>query len=758
MSIIPPTLEQITGVFGTSAPGGRTQINSTKTRKIATDHIYCTGNVIILGNLRVGNLSIGEFNVNDDTITINGDASELLVLPRYLIKRWQEATDTADGYVIGGDPYTSGTASASTIDTITLSVSASSTDDFYVDMWVLVSGGLGANQARQIIAYDGTTKIAILSTPWTVTPGATLYAIYDQNYAMIGYDENSSVLQFGFVKNTTETDLFTSMPISAQTIALAGDTFMTVTTSGCVLNFTSSYTSGTSTLTFPFTTDTLVAKNTTDVLTNKTITSATNTVHANSLKTTGASVNVASAAPPSTGQVLQATSTTTATWQTIATGGVAGPVSSTVTAIARWGDTTGESLTDSTVLVDTDGNITAANSVTFVSIAANPDDDPNTIWKDSTLDGFRAGEDPILTSFGTAEVHQIPIFVTADANIVTTSSAYVRRETSNLLLLGVTAPNSVTGVLNTHIGAAAGKNTSPLAVDGNTYVGAAAGTVCTGEYNTAIGAYALTADTAGVGNNVAAGARALQSCTNAQLSVVVGSESAAVASVVANDVFVGHRAGYSINTSSTNVCVGTFAAGFEVVTPVTGFTNNVFIGNAAGYTASLANGCARNIVIGYTAGTAVTSNTDCIYLANLGVAAETGRTRIGIVGTHTHAFFAGIRGVITANADAIPVLIDSAGQLGTVSSSAKYKENIEDMGDSSVLHKMRPVEFNYIGQEKKSIGLVAEEIVEIYPEMAVYQDGELLTVDYARLPILLLAELKKLRAEFDALKSSAIVM
>jgi hypothetical protein len=40
---------------------------------------------------------------------------------------------------------------------------------------------------------------------------------------------------------------------------------------------------------------------------------------------------------------------------------------------------------------------------------------------------------------------------------------------------------------------------------------------------------------------------------------------------------------------------------------------------------------------------------------------------------------AGICGVTTVNVDAIPVLIDSAGQLGTVSSSIKYKENVVDL-------------------------------------------------------------------------------
>jgi hypothetical protein len=52
----------------------------------------------------------------------------------------------------------------------------------------------------------------------------------------------------------------------------------------------------------------------TETLLNKTIIGATNTVHANALKTTGAPVVVDTAAPPTTGQVLTATSATTAAW------------------------------------------------------------------------------------------------------------------------------------------------------------------------------------------------------------------------------------------------------------------------------------------------------------------------------------------------------------------------------------------------------------------------------------------------------------
>ena len=139
-----------------------------------------------------------------------------------------------------------------------------------------------------------------------------------------------------------------------------------------------------------------------------------------------------------------------------------------------------------------------------------------------------------------------------------------------------------------------------------------------------------------------------------------------------------------------------------------------------------------------------------IMINNFGVVGESNVCRIGAATGSgmqqlTQTFIAGIRGTTTVNNDAVAVLVDSAGQLGTVSSSLRYKENVRDMEDlSESIFALRPVIFNYKDRdaEDTSIGLIAEEVAEVLPSLVVYDKmGKPDTVKYQDLPVLLLNEL-----------------
>jgi hypothetical protein len=134
-------------------------------------------------------------------------------------------------------------------------------------------------------------------------------------------------------------------------------------------------------------------------------------------------------------------------------------------------------------------------------------------------------------------------------------------------------------------------------------------------------------------------------------------------------------------------------------------------------------------------------------MANKGFAEETHTIRIGLI--QTRAFIAGIRGTTTGIADGISVVIDSNGQLGTVSSSRRYKEDIDDMGLASErLLQLRPVTFRYKepyenNEKRLQYGLIAEEVAEVLPELVVYdEDNQPETVKYRLLSTLLLNELQ----------------
>ena len=117
----------------------------------------------------------------------------------------------------------------------------------------------------------------------------------------------------------------------------------------------------------------------------------------------------------------------------------------------------------------------------------------------------------------------------------------------------------------------------------------------------------------------------------------------------------------------------------------------------------------------------------------------------------------------TVNANAIPVLIDSAGQLGTVSSSRSVKNDIRDMGDATDrLLDLRPVTFHYKQQQTlpsggalpPEYGLIAEEVAEVFPDLVVYDEkGRPFTVKYHEMAPMLLNEMKKQQHTIEKLEA-----
>lgn len=106
--------------------------------------------------------------------------------------------------------------------------------------------------------------------------------------------------------------------------------------------------------------DTFAFVNHSQSLTNKTLTDASNLIGATELRTTGASVDVVSAAPPSADQFLRATSATAATWQTY----IPALTNSQATA------TTAAAITSATYVLITGMSLTGLTGTYLVSFSA----------------------------------------------------------------------------------------------------------------------------------------------------------------------------------------------------------------------------------------------------------------------------------------------------------------------------------------------------------------------------------------------------
>jgi hypothetical protein len=278
-------------------------------------------------------------------------------------------------------------------------------------------------------------------------------------------------------------------------------------------------------------------------------------------------------------------------------------------------------------------------------------------------------------------------------------------------------------------------------------------------FNTAEGQNALFSLTTGVGNT-AAGWFSLFSNTDGSFNTAVG------AGTLLFDI------GDQTTTEGTqNTAIGTAA----LLNNTTGFGNTAngvlalfsnidgSFNTATGLNAlsSHNTGCC-NTAIGVAA---LSNNTTGHDNTALGITAGSGVTTannvivIGIPGSNVSnsCFIGNIRGRTTVNNNAIPVLIDGTGQLGTTSSSRRFKKKITPMDKASEsILALKPVTFHYKSDNtnRPEFGLIAEEVAEVNPDLVVRDDkGDIYTVRYDAVNAMVLNEFLKEHRTVQELKS-----
>jgi len=230
-----------------------------------------------------------------------------------------------------------------------------------------------------------------------------------------------------------------------------------------------------------------------------------------------------------------------------------------------------------------------------------------------------------------------------------------------------------------------------------------------------------------------------ESFTNTEANPSIGVGFASLANI---DTDTGNQANYALGvgalntltTGSLNIALGAYAGNGLV-----DGERNVVIGDNTGN--NMGSGASNNIIIGVQSAGVPGSN----------------YTRIGsYAGLDPITTSCTILGIFGSAVSGSGVLCDSDGNLGTIVSSMRFKENVAPMPDnySEKIYDLEPKLFNYkTDPGTQAWGLIAEEVNQVFPELIVKdREGLPHSVKYHELPVLLLKEIIKLRLEINQLK------
>lgn len=268
----------------------------------------------------------------------------------------------------------------------------------------------------------------------------------------------------------------------------------------------------------------------------------------------------------------------------------------------------------------------------------------------------------------------------------------------------------------------------------------------------ALGNGALAAAQPGAYNNTAVGSGALRRATDGDFNTALGYDAMSNTTTGRGNTAAGSFALRANIDGEDNTAVGADALERTVIS-----SGNTAIGSGALFRLELGR---NNIGIGQQAGFNLIAGSYNTYLGSTGANLDNYTVRIGYNDPGSRTFITGIRGRTTGVANAVPVVIDSAGQLGTISSSRRFKEDIADLGEvARAIQGLRPVSFRYTapfanGARPVQYGLIAEEVEKVLPALVAYDtEGKPETVMYHVLPTLLVSEVQRLERERDTLAS-----
>lgn len=295
---------------------------------------------------------------------------------------------------------------------------------------------------------------------------------------------------------------------------------------------------------------------------------------------------------------------------------------------------------------------------------------------------------------------------------------------------------NVTGSFNSFFGHRTGENNNG---DTNSFFGTGAGLGNTdGDSNTFIGHDAGNFNTLGsfnttLGENADVGANNLTNAT------AIGSKAHVTQS---NSLVLGSINGINGATANTNVGIGTTAPAFKLqVVDSLNTGLRVQTNTAGGTVASFGSNGAFQIDNAFASGGRFT-------------VLENGRVGIGTSLPTRSLEVTGIVAFNLSSGGGANLCHNFNSEVSTCGSSIRYKQNINGFSSGiDLINRLRPVTFDWKANNKADMGLVAEEVAEIEPLLATYNDkGEVEGVKYDRIGVVLINVVKEQQAQIEAQK------
>jgi trimeric autotransporter adhesin len=332
---------------------------------------------------------------------------------------------------------------------------------------------------------------------------------------------------------------------------------------------------------------------------------------------------------------------------------------------------------------------------------------------------------------------------------------------SNIFIGYQSGYSNTLGEDNTFVGYQAGFNNIGNNIGGvpqhgkyNCYFGYQAGySSLNGDFNTMIGYNSGKANTASL--NTFIGYEAGVSNTEGAYNTFMGVSAGAFNLTGLHNIFMGHQAGYSNKGGNDNIIIGTTAGA-----AIQSGNNNIIIGSGAVSGAVYnENGTgSSNVIIGYNAGGYSKNGSFNIFIGNQAGYSETGSDKLYIDNSSTsspliYGDFASGSKKISVNGN-----LNYTGALSNIS-DRRLKSNIQELTDViAKLLKIRGVSFEWntedipdlVVDKKPQIGVIAQEVEMVFPELVSTNEKGYKMVDYTKLTPILVEAVKEQQQQIDA--------